>query len=59
MATQAAPDADERRHVPDGPTAITFVVCAAAFMAMLDVFVVNVAFTDIGAALGITGRPRS
>ncbi|MEU7864692.1 MFS transporter [Nonomuraea sp. NPDC049141] len=32
------------------PGAVTFVLCAAAFMAMLDVFVVNVAFTAIGAA---------
>ncbi|MEU4821488.1 MFS transporter [Actinomadura sp. NPDC023710] len=30
------------------PTAIVVVLCAAAFMAMLDVFVVNVAFTAIG-----------
>lgn len=30
--------------------AIVFVLCSAAFMAMLDVFVVNVAFTDIGAS---------
>ncbi|MFE3202059.1 MFS transporter [Embleya sp. NPDC059237] len=52
QATQAAPDADKQRQVPGGPTAITFVVCSAAFMAMLDVFVVNVAFTDIGAEFG-------
>ncbi|MEO3782637.1 MFS transporter [Actinocorallia sp. B10E7] len=32
----------------DRSTAVVFVLCAAAFMAMLDVFVVNVAFTDIG-----------
>ncbi|MEU0508784.1 DHA2 family efflux MFS transporter permease subunit [Amycolatopsis sp. NPDC006125] len=31
-------------------TAIVVVLCLAAFMAMLDVFVVNVAFTDIGAS---------
>ncbi|WP_214322834.1 DHA2 family efflux MFS transporter permease subunit [Nonomuraea sediminis] len=30
--------------------AIVVVLCLAAFMAMLDVFVVNVAFTDIGAS---------
>ncbi|MFG3615774.1 MFS transporter [Nocardia sp. NPDC047654] len=32
----------------DHSTAIVWVLCAAAFMAMLDVFVVNVAFTKIG-----------
>ncbi|MER6512875.1 MFS transporter [Nonomuraea sp. NPDC001636] len=32
----------------DHSTAIVWVLCAAAFMAMLDVFVVNVAFTRIG-----------
>ncbi|RKS74436.1 EmrB/QacA subfamily drug resistance transporter [Actinomadura pelletieri DSM 43383] len=37
-----------RRTQGDRSTAIVFVLCAAAFMAMLDVFVVNVAFTDIG-----------
>ncbi|MBH0775004.1 MFS transporter [Nocardia bovistercoris] len=34
----------------DPSTAIVWVVCAAAFIAMLDVFVVNVAFTSIGAS---------
>ncbi len=32
----------------DRSTVIVWVLCAAAFMAMLDVFVVNVAFTSIG-----------
>ncbi|WP_431964563.1 MFS transporter [Nocardia sp. bgisy134] len=32
----------------DHSTAIVWVLCSAAFMAMLDVFVVNVAFTEIG-----------
>ncbi|MEV0089146.1 MFS transporter [Saccharopolyspora sp. NPDC050642] len=32
----------------DHSTAIVWVLCSAAFMAMLDVFVVNVAFTKIG-----------
>ncbi|MBF6170341.1 MFS transporter [Nocardia blacklockiae] len=35
------------RPVRDRSTAIVWVLCAAAFMAMLDVFVVNVAFTKI------------
>ena len=34
----------------DRSSAVVLVLCAAAFMAMLDVFVVNVAFTDIGAS---------
>ncbi|WP_344454651.1 DHA2 family efflux MFS transporter permease subunit [Actinocorallia aurantiaca] len=33
----------------DRSAAIVLVLCAAAFMAMLDVFVVNVAFTDLAA----------
>ncbi|RDI63756.1 DHA2 family efflux MFS transporter permease subunit [Nocardia pseudobrasiliensis] len=37
-------------RLPDRSTAIVWVLCAAAFMAMLDVFVVNVAFTSIGAS---------
>ncbi|RFS85863.1 DHA2 family efflux MFS transporter permease subunit [Actinomadura spongiicola] len=41
-----APTTAARRG--DRSTAVVFVLCAAAFMAMLDVFVVNVAFTDIG-----------
>ncbi|MGC0416869.1 DHA2 family efflux MFS transporter permease subunit [Embleya sp. AB8] len=52
MATQTAPSAEGVRPNPGRPSVITFVVCAAAFMAMLDVFVVNVAFTDIGAEFG-------
>ncbi|MEV4021121.1 MFS transporter [Nonomuraea angiospora] len=36
------------RLTPDHSTAIVWVLCSAAFMAMLDVFVVNVAFTKIG-----------
>ncbi|MBU3064888.1 MFS transporter [Nocardia sp. NEAU-G5] len=36
------------RPVRDRSTAIVWVLCSAAFMAMLDVFVVNVAFTKIG-----------
>ncbi|AYF74309.1 MFS transporter [Nocardia yunnanensis] len=32
----------------DHSTAIVWILCSAAFMAMLDVFVVNVAFTKIG-----------
>lgn len=39
---------ETRPQQRDRSTAIVFVLCAAAFMAMLDVFVVNVAFTDIG-----------
>ncbi|GAA2287716.1 MFS transporter [Actinomadura luteofluorescens] len=42
LTTQTSPS--RREH----PTAIVVVLCAAAFMAMLDVFVVNVAFTSIG-----------
>ncbi|WP_040808617.1 DHA2 family efflux MFS transporter permease subunit [Nocardia concava] len=34
--------------VRDRPTALIWILCSAAFMAMLDVFVVNVAFTAIG-----------
>lgn len=41
------PSATERPQ-RDRSTAIVVVLCSAAFMAMLDVFVVNVAFTDIG-----------
>ncbi|MFI1380249.1 DHA2 family efflux MFS transporter permease subunit [Embleya sp. NPDC020886] len=54
MAAQTTPATEGvRRQDPVGPSAITFVVCAAAFVAMLDVFVVNVAFTDIGADFGV------
>ncbi|MGV9816934.1 MFS transporter [Nocardia xishanensis] len=35
------------RPVRDHSTAIVWILCSAAFMAMLDVFVVNVAFTNI------------
>lgn len=35
------------RPARDRSTAIVWIVCSAAFMAMLDVFVVNVAFTSI------------
>ncbi|MFI6583005.1 MFS transporter [Embleya sp. NPDC050493] len=52
MTTQTAPPAEGVRQDPGRPSAITFVVCSAAFMAMLDVFVVNVAFTDIGKEFG-------
>ncbi|WP_331772232.1 MFS transporter (plasmid) [Embleya sp. NBC_00888] len=48
MASQTAPSAEDVGQDPGRPSAITFVVCCAAFVAMLDVFVVNVAFTDIG-----------
>ncbi len=34
--------------VRDHSTAIVWILCSAAFIAMLDVFVVNVAFTSIG-----------
>ncbi|MFD0686160.1 MFS transporter [Actinomadura fibrosa] len=47
--TARKPTAGTRPPGPDRSTAILLVLCAAAFMAMLDVFVVNVAFTDIGA----------
>ncbi|MFE3190965.1 MFS transporter [Nocardia sp. NPDC059240] len=43
--------ADESAGSPptrDRSTAIVWILCSAAFMAMLDVFVVNVAFTKIG-----------
>lgn len=36
---------------------IVFVLCTAAFMATLDVFVVNVAFTDIGASYSGASLP--
>ncbi|WP_084507051.1 MFS transporter [Nocardia violaceofusca] len=36
------------RPVRDRSTAIVWILCSAAFVAMLDVFVVNVAFTKIG-----------
>ncbi|TQM32791.1 EmrB/QacA subfamily drug resistance transporter [Nocardia bhagyanarayanae] len=36
-----------RRPVRDHSTAIVWILCSAAFIAMLDVFVVNVAFTNI------------
>lgn len=49
MATQTAPSDEGARQGPGRPSAITFIVCSAAFMAMLDVFIVNVAFTSIGA----------
>lgn len=42
------PDRTAQRPVRDHPTAIVWILCSAAFMAMLDVFVVNVAFTSIG-----------
>ncbi|WP_280277946.1 MFS transporter [Nocardia wallacei] len=44
--TAAGPTA--RRPGRDHSTAIVWILCSAAFMAMLDVFVVNVAFTAIG-----------
>jgi EmrB/QacA subfamily drug resistance transporter len=44
--TTAADPSD--RDVRDRSTLILLVLCSAAFMAMLDVFVVNVAFTAIG-----------
>lgn len=34
--------------VRDHPTALVWILCSAAFMAMLDVFVVNVAFIAVG-----------
>lgn len=37
-----------QRPARDRSTAIVWILCSAAFMAMLDVFVVNVAFTAIG-----------
>lgn len=40
--------ADEFTPVRDRSTAIVWILCSAAFVAMLDVFVVNVAFTKIG-----------
>lgn len=44
--TVADPAGDaERRHKPG---TVLLVLCAAAFMSSLDVFIVNVAFTDIG-----------
>ncbi|MFI5778783.1 MFS transporter [Nocardia sp. NPDC051570] len=48
--TAATPDTvtTPRPPVRDHSTAIVWTLCAAAFMAMLDVFVVNVAFTKIG-----------
>ncbi|MYS84719.1 MFS transporter [Embleya scabrispora] len=49
MATQTTPSTEGVRPDPGRPSVITFVVCSAAFVAMLDVFVVNVAFNDIGA----------
>ncbi|MBS2533629.1 MFS transporter [Catenulispora sp. NF23] len=52
MAIQAAPPQEAVRPEGARPSVITFVVCSAAFMAMLDVFVVNVAFKGIGAEFG-------
>ncbi|MEO3829782.1 MFS transporter [Actinomadura sp. B10D3] len=56
MAAQT-PTAGTRRPRPDRSTAVLFVLCSAAFMAMLDVFVVNVAFTDIGADFSGSSLP--
>lgn len=53
MATQAEPSVEDVRQGPGRPSAITFVVCSATFMAMLDVFVVNVAFTGIGTEFSV------
>ncbi len=48
-----------RRRPPrrDRPAAVVTVLCTAAFMAMLDVFVVNVAFTDIGVSFPGSSLP--
>lgn len=45
---KTADEAATPRPARDHSTAIIWVLCSAAFMAMLDVFVVNIAFTQIG-----------
>ncbi|MQY06939.1 MFS transporter [Actinomadura macrotermitis] len=56
--TAPAPTAQRRRPSPGHPAAVVTVLCAAAFMAMLDVFVVNVAFTAIGADFAGASLPE-
>ncbi|WP_433338681.1 MFS transporter [Spirillospora sp. CA-294931] len=51
------PTAGTRPPSPGRSTVIVVVLCAASFMAMLDVFVVNVAFTDIGADFSGSSLP--
>ena len=47
-ADATAPTAPARASAPPGSRLVLAVLCAAAFMASLDLFVVNVAFTAIG-----------